>query len=251
MASLPAAGAKRSLFLVRPSRSHAAPTLMIPCTAGAYAALLRWAGKFSITERLTIDEMLLILDVVWRTWPLATRTLRVSKEFATAATLARRRLPAGEWWTGSGRPLEVPKSLKEAIDLEVLLRPGALARLKVGGGDVGDVTRTLLGVRARLTHDARACLVVRVIAGMPRSAPRPVGRRASLTWCTCCVPQPRRARRAARRAALPFPTALPYRASICLLSRPSVCSAAPHRPLAGAHLAHQLLHQPGALGGAA
>ena len=119
---LTGAGAKRTLFLVPPSRfAPDTPSVVITCSGEAHAALARWASKnsfsFSICDRLPDDLMRFILCKVWRTWSLATRALRVSKSFATVATLARGDLPPGEWWTGSGLPLQVPKSQVEAIDL--------------------------------------------------------------------------------------------------------------------------------------
>lgn len=129
----------------------------------------------TIVDLLPTDVMDSIFLLLFKTWPLATYLLRVSFAFAALATRARRELPPGEWWTGSGLPLVVPAmeahervshrviafdvtafDAMSAEDLRVLRDPSAFAVLGVHGSARGDVSRTLLGVRALSCQTKRA-----------------------------------------------------------------------------------------------
>ena len=124
----------------------------------------------TIVDLLPTDVMDSIFLLLFKTWPLATYLLRVSFAFAALATRARRELPPGEWWTGSGLPLVVPAMEAHSVaaygvtafdalsaeDLRVLRNPSAFAVLGVHGSARGDVSRTLLGVRALSCQTKRA-----------------------------------------------------------------------------------------------
>ena len=139
------------MLLLRPScYPGAPPAAVISCTKVARLSVERWAkGKekrSAIVDILPIELMERVLEWLFMTWRLATRTMRVSKTFATHATSARALLPPGEWWTGEGPPLLINSALPPVEYLH-LQGAGYFNNLNVAGSDVYDVTKVLLGVR--------------------------------------------------------------------------------------------------------
>ena len=130
------------------------PRKILVVSAGVVRALDK--AEFSIVESMPDDLMQHILIDVWLSWPRATRALRVSKGVAECATMARGQLPPGEWWTGSGLPLQVPAAPCEEIDLAAALPQEGVTRLNVMAADVHDVHRTLLRVRAAALRPSTA-----------------------------------------------------------------------------------------------
>ena len=118
-------------------------------------------------DLLSVDLSVLIVMRLYESWPLATRTLRVSKAFAALAQKALSSLPSGEWWTGSLPPLAIAMHQAE-VDLSLLRGPDAAAALRaLGGGDVLDLRASLLQVRAaairpRSLHYSHRGAVVRL-----------------------------------------------------------------------------------------
>ena len=175
---LAGSGTTHTVYLVRPSKyadAGAPPPPKITCTSEARAALQRLAQlyEFSVVDSLPTDLMLHILLELWQSWPLATRALRVSKGLAECATMARGLLPPGEWWTGSGPPLQVPGSaIDEKIDLDTALPPKGVLRLGVTAADAQDVRTSLLRVRAAASARAGLwlCWLARRSRGADRSA---------------------------------------------------------------------------------
>ena len=184
---LAGSGATHTVDLVRPSKYavDSAPPHKITITGEAHAVLQRFVKKhsFSVVELLPTELMLLILLEVWKTWPRATRTLRVSKGLAECAAEARGRLPPGEWWTGSDPPLAVPKvSPKEQrINLDAELPALGVSRLGVTAADADDVHKTLLRVPRAPPFCVLACRIVGSFA-----APRRAGGRHAAAHNPCC-----------------------------------------------------------------
>ena len=91
-----------TMLLLRPSCYPGAPPApTISCTKAARLSVERWAKgmvkRSAVVEDLPHEVMEQILELLFLSWRLATRTLRVSVAFAALAQKVSNNLPRGEW----------------------------------------------------------------------------------------------------------------------------------------------------------
>lgn len=144
----------REWWLARPSSGYDAFAFKV--SSANYDACALLGSKFkciskprvgrTIVDILPAELFEMIFHVLFTTWPLATRTLRVSKTFAALATKTRNSLPYGEWWSGGRLPLQVVAAIP-LPDLTVLRSSYAWASLGVHASSRKDIECNLLKVR--------------------------------------------------------------------------------------------------------